>query len=99
MDTGSATVTNLNILDTSKTNDTGGVENITLAEVGSALFPTTNATQTLTVDAAFWTNHIQLTFQGPLPDRRRRGPAGCQLPGAGGADRRHRRRLGLRQEH
>ncbi len=64
MDTGSATVINLNILDTSKTNDTGGVENITLAEVGSALFPTTNATQTLTVDAAFWTNHIQLTFQG-----------------------------------
>ena len=40
---------NLNTLDTSTSNDGSG-EVITLAEVAAALFPTTNAQQTLTVD-------------------------------------------------
>ncbi|MEH2568849.1 Ig-like domain-containing protein [Bradyrhizobium sp. AZCC 2289] len=56
------TVDNLNVLDTSKTNDTGGTEYVTLQEVANALFPTTNATQTLTIDASFWTGNLRLTF-------------------------------------
>src|SRR5438067_191568 len=62
LDTGSTTVINLNVLDTSKTNDTGGVEYIAFSEVASALFPTTNAQQTLTIDSCFWNDQVQLTF-------------------------------------
>src|SRR6266568_2006297 len=58
----STTVINLNVLDTSKTNDGTG-ETITLAEVAAALFPTTNATQTQTIDSLFWGSGLQLTFQ------------------------------------
>src|SRR5439155_556836 len=58
----STTVINLNVLDTSKTNDTGGTEWISFQEVANALFPTTNAQQTLTVDSSFWLNCLQLTF-------------------------------------
>jgi hypothetical protein len=57
------TVDNLNVLDTSKTNDTSGVEWITLQEVANALFPTTNATQTLTIDSSFWSGNLHLTFE------------------------------------
>ncbi|MGV3517636.1 hypothetical protein, partial [Luteitalea sp.] len=46
--TNGTTVENLNILDTSKTNNVSGLEIITLQEVANALFPTTNAQQTLT---------------------------------------------------
>src|SRR5437764_7330931 len=60
---GGTTVDNLNVLDTSKTNDTGGTEWITLLEVANALFPTTNATQTLTIDSAFWSGNLHLTFE------------------------------------
>src|SRR6266481_7705063 len=59
---GGTTVDNLNVLDTSKTNDTGGTEYITLQEVANALFPTSNATQTLTIDSSFWTGNLRLTF-------------------------------------
>src|SRR6266566_104589 len=59
---GGTTVDNLNVLDTSKTNDTSGTEYITLQEVANALFPTTNATQTLTIDTSFWTGNLRLTF-------------------------------------
>src|SRR5438067_9136674 len=59
---GGTTVDNLNVLDTSKSNDTGGNEFITLLEVATALFPTTNATQTLTIDSSFWSGGLRLTF-------------------------------------
>src|SRR6266853_5993606 len=59
---GGTTVDTLNVLDTSKTNDTSGTEYITLQEVANALFPTSNATQTLTIDASFWTGNLRLTF-------------------------------------
>jgi len=62
LDTSSTTVINLNVLDTSKTNDTSGVEYVSFSEVASALFPTTNAQQTLTIDSCFWQNDLQLTF-------------------------------------
>src|SRR5258707_10444868 len=58
---GGTTVDNLNVLDTSKTNDTNA-EIITLLEVANALFPTTNATQTLTIDSSFWSDNLRLTF-------------------------------------
>src|SRR6266566_5118399 len=54
-----ATVDNLNVLDTSTTDGTA----IELQEVANALFPTTNATQTLTIDRSFWTDNLTLTFQ------------------------------------
>src|SRR4029079_16283137 len=61
--TTSTTVENLNILDTSKTNDTAGVEYITLQEVLNALFSTTNGTQTVTIDNTFWSSNLRLTFK------------------------------------
>ena len=48
--TNSTTVENLNIFDTSSTNDTSGTEIISLQEVLNALFSATNATQTVTID-------------------------------------------------
>jgi len=63
MTTNGTTVINLNVLDTSSTNDLMA-EIITLAEVANALFPSTNATQTLTVDSSFWSGDLQLTFAG-----------------------------------
>jgi hypothetical protein len=59
---GGTTVDNLNVLDTSKTNDLSGTEYITLQEVANALFPTANATQTLTIDSSFWSGGLGLTF-------------------------------------
>src|SRR6266581_2406795 len=59
-----ATVDNLNVLDTITADNTGGVEIIELQDVANALFPTTNATQTLTIDSAFWTGDLKLTFAG-----------------------------------
>ena len=53
-----ATVDNLNVLDTSTADGT----NITLLEVANALFSTTNATQTVTIDTAFWNGQLGLTF-------------------------------------
>src|SRR5215469_13677724 len=38
-------------------------EIIELQDVANALFPKTNATQTLTIDSAFWTGNLKLTFQ------------------------------------
>src|SRR5438105_1325655 len=58
----SATVINLNVFDTSTTNDIGGAETVTLAEVAAALFPTTNAQQTQTIDSYFWQGWLTLTF-------------------------------------
>src|ERR1041385_4959040 len=57
----STTVDNLNVLDTSKTND-AVAEVVTLQEVANALFPTTNAQQTLTIDQSFWAGSLRLTF-------------------------------------
>lgn len=61
--TNSTTVENLNILDTSSTNDTSGTEIISLQEVLNALFSATNATQTVTIDSSFWTSGLTLTFR------------------------------------
>ena len=58
-----ATVDNLNVLDTITADNTGGAEIIELQDVANALFPKTNATQTLTIDSAFWTGNLKLTFQ------------------------------------
>src|SRR6266403_280866 len=58
-----ATVDNLNVLDTITADNTGGVQIIELQDVASALFPTTNATQTQTIDTAFWNGQLKLTFQ------------------------------------
>lgn len=58
-----ATVDNLNVLDTITADNTGGVETIELQDVANALFPTTNATQTLTIDSSFWTGNLRLTFE------------------------------------
>ena len=58
--TTSTTVENLNILDTSKTNDTAGVEYIICKRSLNALFSTTNATQTVTINNTFWSNHLKL---------------------------------------
>jgi hypothetical protein len=58
-----ATVDNLNVLDTITADNTGGVEVIELQDVANALFPSTNATQTQTIDSSFWTNNLKLTFQ------------------------------------
>ena len=59
-----ATVDNLNVLDTITADNTGGAEIIELVDVAIALFPSTNATQTQTIDAAFWTGNLKLTFAG-----------------------------------
>ena len=58
-----ATVDNLNVLDTVTADNTGGAEIIELQDVANALFPTTNAQQTLTIDSSFWTGNLKLTFQ------------------------------------
>src|SRR6266581_4724680 len=58
-----ATVDNLNVLDTITADNTGGVEIIELQDVANALFTSTNATQTLTIDSAFWAGNLKLTFQ------------------------------------
>lgn len=60
---GGTTVDNLNILDTSKTNDLGSLEIITWADVAAALGSTTNATQTQTIQSAFTNGQLNLTFQ------------------------------------
>ncbi|WP_181182948.1 Ig-like domain-containing protein, partial [Mesorhizobium sp. B3-2-1] len=57
-----ATVDNLNVLDAIATNNTGGAQIIQLQDIASALFAATNATQLQTIDAAFWTNNLTLTF-------------------------------------
>src|SRR5436190_7019418 len=59
-----ATVDNLNVLDTITADNTGGAQIIELQDVANALFPSTNATQTLTIDNAFWTSNLTLTFLG-----------------------------------
>src|SRR5436190_18939728 len=58
-----ATVDNLNVLDTLTTDNLGGAQIIELQDIANALFPSTNATQTLTIDNAFWTGNLRLTFQ------------------------------------
>src|SRR5438067_11394125 len=63
MTTNGTTVINLNVLDTSSTND-AMAEIITLSEVANELFRTTNATQILTVDSSLWSGDLQLTFAG-----------------------------------
>src|SRR6266849_8900033 len=60
---GGTTVDNLNVLDTSKTNDLSGVEIITWTEVYSALFSTTKlSTQSQTLFDAFNAGSLKLTF-------------------------------------
>src|SRR6516165_1682597 len=59
-----ATVDNLNVLDTLTGDNSGGNQIIEWQDIAYALFPTTNATQTLTIDSSFWTQHLKLTFQG-----------------------------------
>src|SRR5689334_19252272 len=58
------TVDNLNVLDTSSTDNIGGTEIITWSEVQKALFGTTNATQTTTIQNDFFSGNLQLTFAG-----------------------------------
>src|SRR5229473_1463114 len=61
---GGTTVDNLNVLDTSKSNDLSGVEIITWTEVYSALFSTTKlSTQSQTLFDAFNAGSVKLTFQ------------------------------------
>jgi len=50
-----ATVDNLNVLD---------ANGLQLINVASVLFSSTNATQTVTIDSAFWTDNLTLTFAG-----------------------------------
>src|SRR6185437_10288267 len=57
------TVDNLNVLDTSSKDNTGGVEIITWTEVYNALFGTTNATQTVTIQQEFFSGALLLTFK------------------------------------
>src|SRR6266404_106411 len=60
---GGTTVDNLNVLDSSKSNDLGGVEIITWSEVCSALFSTTKlSTQSQTLFDAFNAGSLKLTF-------------------------------------
>ncbi|MBZ9848180.1 Ig-like domain-containing protein, partial [Mesorhizobium sp. CA14] len=58
-----ATVDNLNVLDTLASDNTGGTQIIELQDIASALFPSTNATQLQTIDNAFWSDNLTLTFQ------------------------------------
>src|SRR5437868_1037911 len=58
-----ATVDNLNVLDALTSDNFGGAQIIELQDIANALFPSTNATQTLTIDTAFWTGNLKLTFQ------------------------------------
>ena len=58
-----ATVDNLNVLDTITADNTGGAEIIELQDIANALFPSTNATQTITIDNTFWSGNLSLTFQ------------------------------------
>src|SRR5215210_3869602 len=60
---GGTTVDNLNVLDSSKTNDLGGVEIITWSEVSAALFGTKLSTQNQTLADAFAAGDLKLTFQ------------------------------------
>src|SRR5882724_13392881 len=60
---GGTTVDNLNVLDTSNSNDLSGVEIITWAEVSAALFTTQNATQIQTIQSSFNAGSLKLTFQ------------------------------------
>src|ERR1700752_2687535 len=58
-----ATVDNLNVLDTIAADNTGGAQIIEFQDVANALFPSTNATQTLTIDSSFWSGNLRLAFQ------------------------------------
>ncbi|TPK70433.1 hypothetical protein, partial [Mesorhizobium sp. B2-4-17] len=58
-----ATVDNLNVLDTLTSDNIGGSQIIALQDIAYALFATTNATQLQTIDNAFWTDNLTLTFQ------------------------------------
>ncbi|WP_143748512.1 Ig-like domain-containing protein, partial [Mesorhizobium carmichaelinearum] len=57
------TVDNLNVLDSLASDNTGGTQIIELQDIAYALFATTNATQLQTIDTAFWTDNLTLTFQ------------------------------------
>ncbi|SIO49174.1 hypothetical protein SAMN05443247_06378 [Bradyrhizobium erythrophlei] len=57
-----ATVDNLNVLDALTSDNLAGAQIIELQDIAYALFPSTNATQTLTIDSAFWTGNLRLTF-------------------------------------
>src|SRR5258705_10722209 len=63
---GGTTVDNLNVLDTTKTNDLSGVETITWTEVSAALFGTKLSTQNQTLADAFAAGDLKLTFQSGL---------------------------------
>src|SRR4029077_8174662 len=58
-----ATVDNRNVLDTIAADNTGGAQIIELQDIANALFPSTNATQTITIDNTFWSGNLNLTFQ------------------------------------
>src|SRR6266576_7187961 len=60
---GGTTVDNLNVLDSSKTNDLSGIEIITWSEVSAALFSSQNATQVQTLQSSFNAGNLTLTFQ------------------------------------
>src|SRR6478735_2713252 len=60
---GGTTVDNLNVLDSSKTNDLSGLEVITWNEVSAALFGTKLSTQNQTLFDAFNAGTLKLTFQ------------------------------------
>src|SRR5205814_2544520 len=60
---GGTTVDNLNVLDTSKTNDLSGLEIITWNEVSAALFGTKLSTPNQTLYDAFYAGTLKLTFQ------------------------------------
>ncbi|ACL57511.1 DUF4347 domain-containing protein [Methylobacterium nodulans] len=57
------TVDNLNVLDSSNKNNLGGVEIVSWTEAYNALFGSTNATQTLTIQSAFNSGSLLLTFK------------------------------------
>ena|SRR5258708_4042549 len=59
----SATVDNLNVLDTLTSDNVAGAQIIELQDIAYALFPSTNATQIQTIDSSFWTGNLRLTFQ------------------------------------
>src|SRR4051812_2210228 len=60
---GGTTVDNLNVLDTSKTNDTGGLEVINFSEIASLLTTAKLPTQSQTIYDAFTSGSLTLTFQ------------------------------------
>jgi len=60
--TTSTTVDNLNVLDSLKTNDVGGLKVITWADISNFLTSNTNATQTATMQQAFANGQLFLTF-------------------------------------